>query len=118
MILLTVLATRTPNPNAAMKLKKAANTTAFRGERTRVETTVEIELAESWNPFVKSKTSATPMIMTTSSTDEIGIHWVLCQESTSRIVSWLIPVWNGDVRRSTGLPRAPSQSGPARRFSR
>ncbi len=91
MILLTVLATRTPNPNAAMKLKKAANTTAFRGERTRVETTVEIAFAESWNPFVKSKTSATPMIRTTSSTDEISIHWVLCQEITSRIVSWLIP---------------------------
>ena len=31
------------------------------------ETTVEIELAESWNPFVKSKTSAMPMMMTISS---------------------------------------------------
>jgi hypothetical protein len=42
-----VLATATPNPKAAIKLKKAANITAFRGERTFVETTVEMEFAES-----------------------------------------------------------------------
>jgi hypothetical protein len=45
-----------------MKLKNAANTTALRGERTFVETTVDIELAESWNPLVKSKKSATPIM--------------------------------------------------------
>ena len=110
MILLIVLATRTPNPKAAMKLKKAANATARLGERTRVETTVEIELAESWNPFVKSKSSAIPMITTTSATDGLGIHWVLCQESTSRIVSWLIPVGNG----SSDGP----ETGRRRRLSR
>ena len=32
--------------------------TARRGVRTRVETTVAMELAESWNPFKKSKTRA------------------------------------------------------------
>ena len=67
MILLIVLATATPNPNAAMKLKKAAKATALLGERTLVETTVEIELAESWNPFVKSKMSAMPMMTMISS---------------------------------------------------
>ena len=67
MILLMVLATATPNPNAAMKLKNAAKTTAFRGDRTLVETTVDMEFAESWNPLVKSKTSAIPMMTTISS---------------------------------------------------
>jgi hypothetical protein len=33
--------------NAATKLKKAAQRTAYLGERTRVETTVDIEFAES-----------------------------------------------------------------------
>ena len=62
-----VFATATPNPNAAAKLKNAAKATALRGERTLVETTVEIEFAESWNPLVKSKTSAIPMMAATSS---------------------------------------------------
>jgi hypothetical protein len=62
MILAMVLATATPNPNAAAKLKKAANITAFLGERTFVETTVDIEFAESWNPFVKSKIRAMTMM--------------------------------------------------------
>src|SRR5208337_995277 len=66
-IVLMVFATATPNPKAAAKLKKAANTTAFLGERTFVETTVDMELAESWNPFVKSNTSAMPMMAAMSS---------------------------------------------------
>jgi hypothetical protein len=37
-----------PNTNAAMKFQKAAQETAANGERTRVETTVAMELAESW----------------------------------------------------------------------
>ena len=45
-----------------MKLKKPAQTTAKPGVRTRVETTVAMELAASWNPFRKSKTRARPMI--------------------------------------------------------
>ena len=57
-----VVATLTSKANAAMKLKKAAQMTAVLGERTRVETTVAIELAESWNPLMKSKTRATKMM--------------------------------------------------------
>ena len=43
----TVLATSVPKKNAAMKLKKAAQITALPGVRTRVDTTVAIELAAS-----------------------------------------------------------------------
>jgi len=42
-----VLATAVPSRKAATKLKKAAHTTASFGERTRVETTVAMELAAS-----------------------------------------------------------------------
>ena len=42
-----VLATPTPNPNAATKLKKAAQRTACPGESTRVDTTVAMEFAAS-----------------------------------------------------------------------
>ncbi len=45
--------------NAPAKLSTAAIATAARGERARVETLVAIEFAVSWNPFVKSKKSAT-----------------------------------------------------------
>src|SRR4030095_7461064 len=61
-----VRATFTPNPNAATKLKNAAQTTACVGLRTRVDTTVAIELAASWNPLMKSKSSATTTMKTTS----------------------------------------------------
>src|SRR5207249_8416388 len=60
-----VLATAVPMTKAATKLKKAAHRTAFCGERTRVETTVAIELAASWKPFRKSKVSATRMMKMT-----------------------------------------------------
>ena len=43
----TVCATAVPKPNAAMKLKNAAQITALPGDRTRVETTVAMELAAS-----------------------------------------------------------------------
>jgi hypothetical protein len=42
----------------AMKLKNAAQNTAYRAGRTGVETIVAIELAASWSPFRKSKISA------------------------------------------------------------
>jgi hypothetical protein len=42
-----VLATAVPNRNAARKLKAAAQATANRGDRTRVETTVAMLLAAS-----------------------------------------------------------------------
>ena len=48
----TVVATWTPKPNAATKLKNAAHATACIGVRTRVETTVAIELAASWKPLM------------------------------------------------------------------
>ena len=60
-----VRATLTPNPNAATKLKNAAQTTAWVGLSTRVETTVAIELAASWKPLMKSKTRATTTMKTT-----------------------------------------------------
>src|SRR5260370_28278764 len=59
-----VLATPVPSTKAATKLKKAAQSTAFWGESTRVETTVAMELAASWKPFRKSKTRATRMMKT------------------------------------------------------
>src|SRR5438309_3513959 len=46
-----VLATAVPNTKTAMKLNVAAQTTAADGDRTRVETTVAMEFAASWNPL-------------------------------------------------------------------
>jgi hypothetical protein len=60
----TVFATLTPKPKAAAKLKNAAHTTACSGVSTRVDTTVAIELAASWKPLMKSKTSATKTMKT------------------------------------------------------
>src|SRR6185436_16181349 len=62
----TVVATCTPKPKAATKLKKAAHTTACSGVSTRVETTVAMELAASWKPLMKSKMSATRTMKTTT----------------------------------------------------
>ena len=42
----------------ATKLKKAAKTTACCGFSTPVETTVAIEFAASWKPFMKSNATA------------------------------------------------------------
>src|SRR6187431_542889 len=55
----TVCATAVPNPNAATKLKNAAMITAWYGLSTRVDTTVAIEFAASWKPFMKSNARAT-----------------------------------------------------------
>ena len=60
-----VVATFVPKTRKEMKLKKAAQTTAYCGRSTRVATTVAIELAESWKPFVKSNPSAKMMTATT-----------------------------------------------------
>src|SRR6266850_833072 len=56
-----VVATATPKPKAATKLKNAAQTTAALGVSTRVDTTVAIEFAASWKPFMKSNARATRM---------------------------------------------------------
>ena len=45
-------ATRVSKTRKATKLKKAAQSTATRGDSTRVDTTVAIELAASWNPLM------------------------------------------------------------------
>ena len=66
-----VAATNVPKTRKAMKLNTAAHTTAMRGDSTRVETTVAIELAASWNPLTKSKASAIAMT-TTRATVSIG----------------------------------------------
>src|SRR5262249_11796972 len=58
-----VLATWVEKTRKATKLKNAAHSTAQRGESTRVETTVAIELAASWNPLTKSNASATATTM-------------------------------------------------------
>src|SRR5712692_821269 len=68
-----VEATLTPKTNAATKLKNAAQRTASLGERTRVETTVAMELAASWKPFMKSKPNATTMTRTTISKGTIAV---------------------------------------------
>src|SRR3954469_12730635 len=62
-----VAATTVPNTKKATKLKNAAHATAKRGESTRVDTTVAIELAASWKPLTKSKPSATTTTMTRAS---------------------------------------------------
>src|SRR5690349_3278541 len=60
-----VLATAVPKMNAAMKLKIAAQTTASRGDSTRVETTVAMLFAASWKPLKKSKQRASRMVTMT-----------------------------------------------------
>src|SRR4029078_7197714 len=68
-----VLATWVPSTKAATKLKKAAHSTALAGASTRVDTTVEIELAASWNPFRKSNVSATAMMTTRKTKSELKV---------------------------------------------
>src|SRR5213082_130330 len=50
-----VLATAVPKKKAAKKFQKAAQATAVKGFRTRVETTVAMELAASCQPLENSK---------------------------------------------------------------
>src|SRR5580658_3007257 len=52
-----VAATAVPKTKAAMKFQKAAQRTARNGVRTRVETTVAMELAASCQPLENSKAS-------------------------------------------------------------
>ena len=59
-----VSATAVPNTRNATKFQNAAHTTASCGVRTRVETTVAIELAASWKPLKKSNASATRTMKT------------------------------------------------------
>src|SRR5690606_11307280 len=73
-----VAATWVPNTRNATKLKKAAQRTANRGDSTRVETTVAMELAASWKPLTKSKARATATTtMTKNSMGRRGASGVL-----------------------------------------
>ena len=62
----TVSATCRPNTMKAMKLKNAAQATAYCGRSTRVETMVAIEFAASFMPLRKSNASATAISATSS----------------------------------------------------
>ena len=62
----TVAATFSWNTKIATTLKNAAKSTAVCGLSTPVETTVAIEFAASWKPFMKSKTSASITSMATT----------------------------------------------------
>src|SRR5688572_21598178 len=67
-----VSATCRPKNRKAMKLKKAAQNTAYCGLSTRVETMVAMEFAASCRPFRKSKNSATPIRPTRSGKASVG----------------------------------------------
>src|SRR3954465_1795782 len=74
----TVVATLKWKMKRAAKLKNAAMRTAWWGFSTRVETTVAIELAASWNPFMKSNASATTIRTTTT-------HRLMLRTSIARL---------------------------------
>src|SRR5947207_14393189 len=57
-----VLATFGGKIAIATKLKNAAHSTAICGRRTRVDTTVAIEFAASWEPLMTSKARAVPTL--------------------------------------------------------
>src|SRR4051794_10902651 len=57
----SVSATCNPKNRKAMKLKKAAQATAYCGFSTRVDTMVAMELAASCSPLRKSNSNATPI---------------------------------------------------------
>ena len=57
-----------------MKLKNAAQATAYCGRSTRVETMVAMELAASCKPLRKSNASATVISPTRTGKDSDGVH--------------------------------------------
>ena len=70
----TVFATLSPKNRNAMKLKNAAQQTAYFGGKTRVETIVAIEFAASLSPFMKSNTSATTINPVRKGTRNRSVH--------------------------------------------
>ena len=62
----TVAATFSWNRKMATTLKKAANSTACWGFSTPVDTTVAMELAASWKPFMKSNSKASATSIATT----------------------------------------------------
>ena len=83
-------ATDVPKMRNAIKLKNAAQATACRGVRTRVETMVAMEFAASWTPFVKSKTSAVAIMTMMKSSSALIVRYVDLTTIPSTI---LLTVW-------------------------
>ena len=83
-----------PKTKKAAKLKQAAQTTAYCGFSTRVETMVAIEFAASCSPFMKSKASATtisstsvmvrPMVPAPAQTCSMTMSLITCATSSKR----------------------------------
>jgi hypothetical protein len=80
-----------PKIRKATKLKQAAQTTACFGERTRVETMVETELAASCMPLVKSKTRAIAT-MTIIKTDTT-LYPMRCNTATMNYSENAVSCW-------------------------
>ena len=57
-----------------MKLKNAAQATAYCGRSTRVETMVAMELAASCRPLRKSKASATAISAISTGSESTDVH--------------------------------------------
>lgn len=73
-----------------MKLNAAAQITACTGVRTLVDTTVAIEFAASWNPFIKSKITASTIIMINSSMlDCSGVFYDDCFDDFSDCIQFV-----------------------------
>src|SRR5437660_5362928 len=69
----SVCATSSPNTRNAMKLKHAAQPTAYCGRSTRVDTMVATEFAASWKPLRKSKASASAISPTSSGKARVAV---------------------------------------------
>ena len=100
MIPLPTVAATAVVTNAPKRFATEATSTAIRGESARVEMLVATAFAVSWKPFVKSKTSATAIVMTSSVKSSAGQRFLtriasstsaaFSQASTaSSICSWM-----------------------------
>src|SRR5579871_1339105 len=91
----TVLATWVPMTKAATKLKKAAQSTALVGDRTRVETTVAMELAASWKPLRKSKEMATRTMTPISAVWEVMAGLGVFQHNAFKNIRYVLAAVDG-----------------------
>src|ERR1700674_4711450 len=69
----SVCATCRPNTRKAMKLKNAAQATAYCGRSTRVDTMVATEFAASWKPLRKSNAKASAISATSSGRASVAV---------------------------------------------
>src|SRR5712691_8004344 len=69
----SVCATCSPNTRKAMKLKTAAQPTAYCGRSTRVDTMVATEFAASWKPLRKSNARASAINATSSGRASVAV---------------------------------------------